>query len=189
MSLPLPKYPSIALSAIKPASALLFYGGNKLTQFFGNKIYKHPYTPPAFHAALYLENGLFLNVGGFKTVQEVESQYASTQRIDVIEYETPGENRKYVVRLGYLDASKPKGLVALPDYGWTDYLRFGLKFLRPSRKDICSENVVELLEKGQIKASHKKAVDTAPWTLLEFAEANPDRAHVFTLHVGKDFKG
>lgn len=189
MSKPLPNYSRIALSAIKPASTLLFYGGNKLTQFFGNKVYKHPYSPPAFHAALYLENGIFLNVGGFKSVQELEPQLASTQRVDVIEYEASGDQRKHIVRCGYLDSSRPKGLVALPDYGWTDYLRFGLKFLRPSRKDFCSENVVELLEKGQIKASHKKAVDTAPWTLLEFAESAPDKAHVFTLHVGKDFKG
>lgn len=187
---PLPKYPSIALSAIKPASALLFYGGNKLTQFFGNKIYKHPYTPPAFHAALYIENGLFLNVGAYKTIEDLSKQLASTQRVDVIEYFMPEHARKDIVRASYLDTTKPKGLVSLPDYGWKDYLRFGIKFLRPSRKDFCSENVVELIEGvGRCKVSARKAVDTAPWHLLEFAEANPGKAQIFTYHSGKDFRG
>ena len=187
MPKPLPEYPRIALNAIRPASALIFYGGNKLTEFVGNKLYKHMYKPPAFHAALYLREGLFLNVGGYKTIQDLSKELASTQRVDVIEYTMSNKERADVCKSAALDTSKPKG-IAIPDYGWRDYLRFGFKFLRPSKKDFCSENVAELLLTVGVRSSHKKPVDTAPWTLVEFAEANPRDCKLFTLHIGKDFK-
>jgi hypothetical protein len=191
---PLPVFDRIALSAVKPASVLLFYGGNKITEFVGNVVYRHPYKPPAFHAALYLGtipylgDRLMLNVGGYKTLKDLDGELLSTRRVDVIELNMPDAAREAAKGIAAKDTSKLDKPIELPDYGWTDYLRFGFKFLKPSRKDFCSENCVEILEQVGVKSSHKKAVDTAPWTLLEFALANPDRAHVFTLHVGDKFR-
>ncbi len=194
MAKPLPEFDRIALSAVKPASVVLFYGGNKLTEFVGNVIYRHPYKPPAFHAALYLGDipylgdSLILNVGAYKTLKNVKDEFLSSRRVDVIEYDMPASTRDAIKSVAAKDTSKLDKPIELPDYGWRDYLRFGFKFLPASRKDFCSENCVELLEMGGVKSSHKKAVDTAPWTLLDFALSNPDRAHAFTLHVGDKFR-
>jgi hypothetical protein len=186
---PLPDYPPIALEHIPPASTLLFYGGMKLTEMAGNRLYGHKYRPPAFHAAFYIEGGLFLNVGGFKVVQELGKELRSTRRIDVVIYKNiRPEYRKSMLRLAYLDASKPKIGISLPDYSWTDYLRFGLKFLKPSKKDFCSENVVEMFANGQVTVSDKKPVDTAPWDLFEYALDHPDQCEIRTLHIGPEFK-
>jgi len=187
---PLPKFEPIKLDEIPAASTLLFYGGNRLTEFVGNTLYKHPYTPPAFHAAFYIADGLFLNVGKFKTVEVLEKEFRSSRRIDVIRYHyINDEAKKRLCRAAVLDTSKMRVGISLPDYSFTDYLRFGLKFLKPSKKDFCSENVVELFKTEQVEVSGKKAVDTAPWTLLEFALAHPSVCEIRTLFVGPDFKG
>lgn len=196
MTKPLPDFPKISIDAIKPASCLLFYGGNKLTEFFGNTIYRHPYKPPAFHAAVYvgkveyLGTNLLLNVGAHRLLEELRPMLQTTRRVDVLEYDMPDSTREKIKTRACHDTSKLNKLVDLPDYGWSDYLRFGFRFLKPSSKDFCSENVVELLENyGGVKASEKKAVDTAPWHLLEFALKSPSTVHPFTLYTGKDFKG
>ena len=186
---PLPEYPKIAVNEITYVSTLLFYGGNKLTELAGNRLYGHPYRPPAFHAAFYIDEGIFLDVGKFKTLTEVEKEFRTTRRIDVIIYKhiTP-EMHKRLCKEALFDTSKPKIGITLPDYSWTDYLRFGLKLFKPSKKDFCSENVVELFAKELVEVSAKRAVDTAPWDLLEFAEAHPELCEIRTLWVGSDFK-
>lgn len=186
---PLPKCAPIAVSEIPEASALLFYGGNKLTEFVGNNLYKHPYRPPAFHAAFYIRDGLFLNVGKFKVIQKLEDEFRSSRRIDVISYSALlNADRVALCTFAILDTSKPKVGFDLPDYGIIDYLRFGFKFLRPTKNDICSENVVELFAMRKIVVSYRRPADTAPWHLFEFAYQNPEVCVVRTLHVGADFK-
>lgn len=187
---PLPKYQSIKLEQIPSASTLLFYHGNWVTEWFANKINKYPYKPAAFHAAFYIEDGLFLNVGAFKTVQEVRSEYISTRRIDVVIYKNLGDLRRQAIcRSAYLDTSKPKVGLSLPDYSWRDYLRFGLRFLKPSKRDFCSENVVELFSGGAVTISDKKAVDTAPWDLHLYATKHGNECDIRTLWTGLEFKG
>ena len=188
---PLPEFGPIALPSIPAASALLFYGGNKLTEFVGNTLYRHQFKPPAFHAAIYLSDGLFLNVGKFKQIKELSEELSnSTRRIDVVIYnKLSDQQRRRVCREAILDVSKPKTGLSLPDYGWTDYLRFGLRFLRPSKKDFCSENVAELLKGVGQQSSYKKPVDTAPWHLFDWAWANTIECDIKTLYVGKDFRG
>ena len=189
---PLPKYPPIKIEEIPAASGILFYGGNKLTELAGNRLYKFKYRPPAFHAAFYIgdpEPGMFLNVGKFKTIQDISAEFRSTRRIDIIIYKNIDvDQRRRLAKLAIMDASKPKVGVSLPDYGITDYLRFGLRFLRPSKKDFCSENVCELLAAESVIVSSNKPVDTAPWDLQEFAEANPESCEIRTLWIGPDFK-
>jgi len=184
---PLPKFEPIGLGQIPPASIILFYGGNKLTQWAGNWLCKHPYAPPAFHASFYLGNGLHLNVGKFKTIQSVEPEFRSTRRIDAILIPSlTVEQSVRMVRTAFLDADDPHIGLSLPTYSISDYLRFALRFLRPSKKDFCSENVVELfMTEGVVVSSHK-AVDTAPWDLLEYAEKNG--FEVRTLFTGPNFK-
>jgi hypothetical protein len=187
-TLPLPKYPTIRIDEIPCASALLFYGGNRLTELVGNRLYKHPYRPPAFHAAFYIQDGIFLNVGKFKTLERVEIELRSTRRADVIIYNrlTPSSVKKLCAD-ALLDTSHPRVGLNLPDYAMTDYLRFGLRFLKPSKKDFCSENVVELFAQEGVIVADRKAVDTAPWDLQEYAEAHPQECEIRTLWVGPDF--
>jgi hypothetical protein len=186
---PLPKFEPIELADIPAASTLVFYGGNKLTEWVGGKIYKHPYTPPAFHAAFYMIDGLVLNVGKFRTVEELAKERRAKRRIDVIIYKKmPNIVRQRLVRYAALDTSKPKVGICFPDYGFTDFLRFGLRFLKPSKKDFCSENVVEVFAHQKVKVSDLKPVDTAPWDLFEYALAHPDECEVRTYWTGPEFR-
>ncbi len=191
MTQPLPKYEVLEVGKIPAASTLLFYGGNKLTEYFGNKRDKHPYKPPAFHAAIYIRDGLFLNVGKFKTIQKVLDEFKSTRRIDVISYnDIPLKSKDSICERAYLDASKPKIGISLPDYDWMGYLRFALKFIKPSKhRDFCSDNVVDLFATEDIQVSAKSDESTAPWHLYEYALARPDRCSIRTLWTGPDFKG
>jgi hypothetical protein len=194
----LPKFPKIEIADILMASTLLFYGGTKITEFFGNTIYRHPYKPPAYHAAFYIEEGLFLNVGKFKVVQEIKNEFRSTRRIDIISY--PAISKDARIKLSnaaYLDTSKPKVGLSLPDYDWKGFIGFGLRKLfkkvpwllkQSKRNEFCSEECVQLFNTQGIKISDEKAEDTAPWHLLEYALKYPDQCEVKTLWTGKDFK-
>jgi hypothetical protein len=187
---PLPIFPSIELRDVPPCSTVLFYGGTKITEWFGNYVYKHPYTPPAYHAAFYIEEGLFLNVGKFKVVQDIGTEFRSNRRLDVIIYKniTNNTDRPLLMKAAYLDTSKPKVGLELPDYDIMAFLRFGFRFLRQSKKnDFCSENVVQLFATRKIKVSEKKDYKTAPWHLLEYALKNEQQCEVRTLWTGKDF--
>lgn len=189
---PLPNYQKIEINDILPASTLLFYGGNKATEFYGNHRYHHQYTPPAFHAAFYLETGLQLSVGKFKVIKIVEEEFRSTRRVDVIMYPTiPEDVRKKVLHDAYLDADDPKLGLNLPTYGFFDFLRFEplLQWLPKSKHDICSENVYKrFLAEGVTVANKPSKTEVAPWMLLEYALANPSRCQIRTLWIGKDFK-
>jgi len=187
---PLPEFPVILLDDIPAASAILFYGGNKLTELVGNRLYDYPFRPPAFHAAFYIGgvDHLFLNVGKFRTIQRIEDEFRSTRRVDIIIYKNIEPHiREHLASTATLDYSKPKVGLELPDYAFTDYLRFGLRFLKPSKKDFCSENVVELFASQNVKTSSRNAVDTAPWDLAAYAMGTPS-AEIRTLFVGPDFR-
>lgn len=189
----LPEYDFIKLEAVPPASTLLFYGGNKWTEFYGRKRYKHPYDPPAFHATFYIENGLMLNVGKFKTLTAVEREYASTRRVDAIIYRTIPDNvRKELMKDAYLGADDPKFGLNLPTYGWTDFLRFEplLQWLPKNKHDICSEDVYKRFARYGIETATKpQKVEVAPWMLYEFALAHPELCDIKTVWRGLDFKG
>jgi len=185
----LPNHQIIPMGRIRVGSTLLFYGGNKLTELIGNKFYKHPYKPPAFHAAFYIGQGLFLNVGKFKVVQLLDKEFRSTRRIDVIDYQMSPEARARMARTAILDASKPKVGLSLPDYDIRGYLAFGLKFIKPSKKkDYCSDNVVDLHNTESHKVSDRKDETTAPWHLYEYALKTTDTSKMYTVWVGEDYK-
>jgi hypothetical protein len=190
---PLPTFKLTTFEDVAPASTLLFYGspGNKWTERAASNIFGHPYNPPAFHAALYLSDGEYLNVGKFKTIDNIYDTIVkgafSTRRIDVIEYQMPKKARTAIVKAGHKDISKAKVGFQFPDYAITDYLRFGLPFLKASKKDFCSENVVENMEAQGVEVSHEKAVDTAPWDLLEYALNHPETCDIYTAFVGEKF--
>lgn len=187
---PLPKFEAIALENVPECSTLLFYGGTKVTEWFGNNIYKHQYKPPAYHAAFYIEQGLFLNVGKFKCVQEITAEFLSNRRIDVISYKYIRKDQvEPLKKLAYLDTSKPKVGLSLPDYDWRAFLRFGFKWIRQSKKnDFCSESVVQIFGSQKVKVSKFVDYDTAPWDLLDFALENPDQCKIRNLWTGGQFK-
>jgi len=185
---PLPVYPVMQVSEIKVASVLLFYGGNKLTELVGNRRYGHPYKPPAFHAALYLDHGLYLNVGKFRTIEEVSKTFRATRRVDVIVYpRLTDPQRLMIYRAAILDTSRPKFGFDVPDYGFTDYLRFGFKWWKPANAQFCSENCVLLFQKGGLTISDQEPFNSAPWDILEHAEKYPEQARVYTIHQGLEF--
>lgn len=187
--LPLPTFPSIEIKDIPASSILLWYGGVKITELVGNRLYGHPYYPAAFHAAFYMDNGLYLNVGAFKTIEKLELDFRSTRRIDVIidTFLTP-EERKLLCVTAEEDLSKPKIGIDLPDYSWREFLRFGFPFLKPSSKEYCSENVCNIFATAGRKISDEECNATAPWHLLEHALKSPGM-EIKTVWIGKDFKG
>lgn len=193
---PLPSYPTIALKDIRPASALVFYGspGNKATELVGSRMYNHRFNPPAFHAALYLSNGEMLNVGKRRVIVNVEQEFKNTRRVDVIEYKLSTKARYQIENAGRADTSKINStlekLIKRPtwDYAMTDFLRFGFKGIPPSKQDFCSENVVENMNVGGLHPSEHKAVDTAPWDLVEWAEDHMEIATIMTVWEGDVFK-
>lgn len=185
---PLPTYGHIEVNDIPAASILLFYGGVKLTELVGSRLYDHPYNPPAFHAAFYCEKGTFLNVGKFRVIQNLPEEFRSTRRIDVLilPYLTSTQ-RQTAVEFAKMDVSAKKPF-KISDYGWKDFLRFGFPGLKPSSKQICSENVVRLFDKIDQKVSDHASYDTAPWHLYERAYKHPEDFDIKTVWVGKDFK-
>lgn len=185
--IPLPARQILRIEDIPPASVILFYNGNKITELFGSRVYGHKYDPPPFHAALYIDNGLFLNVGKFKEIRSVDTEFKTTRRIDVITYSIVPLERKKICTEAFKDSSRPHVGITLPDYAMTDYLRFGFKWFKPSKKDFCSENVVELMNIGNVKVSDLESFNTAPWDLVEYAESNPDICWINTLFVGDDY--
>lgn len=203
----LPEYPGISIEDIPPASALLFYNGNKLTERAGRALFQHPYWPPAFHAAIYIGDRLFLNVGKFRTLEDLTTELRSQRRIDVVIYRdlTP-EQRQEIARAATLDTSPHRVGLSLPDYAITDYLRFLFRKLPASKADFCSENVAELFGRtsarglkslsswhavvkaaGGIRIAAGLPVDTAPWDIQEGAEVGFGGAESRTLHVGRDY--
>lgn len=189
---PLPFFLPIAISEIPSASILQFYGGNKLTEFYGNKRYGFPYKPPPFHSAFYCKDGLFLNVGKFKTIEPLEKEFRSTRRIDVIIYkELTQDVRDMMIRNAFLAADNPKIGFNLPTYGIRDYIRFEpyLRWLFPKdKRDFCSEDVTKRFNAAGCEVSKNPSNRTAPWDLTQYAIDNTYRSEIRTLHIGKDFK-
>lgn len=202
-----PVYPWIRIDEIPPASCLLFYNGNRVTERAGARWFNHRYWPPAFHAAFYLGNRLFLNVGKFKTIEDLTTELRSKRRVDVVLYTNLTQNqRDKMVRTAMMDTSGHRIGLRFPDYAVTDYLRFLFRRLPPSKKDFCSENVAELFGRapatgmksvesweaaviaaGGIRTAEVLPLDTAPWDIQEWAEVHPARCEIRTVHVGGDY--
>ncbi len=202
-----PAYPRIKIDDIPPASALLFYNGNKVTERAGARLFGHRYWPPAFHAALYIGDRLFLNVGKFKTLKDLTTELRGNRRVDVVIYHALlPDQRREIARAALMDTSHNKVGLSLPDYAVTDYLRFLLRKMPASKKDFCSESVCELLGRAPargmksaeswgaavvaafgIRIAEGLPVDTAPWDIQEGAEAGWAGAELRTLWVGPDY--
>ncbi len=194
---PLPDYPKTRLDQIPAASCFVFYGspGNKATEIGGGRLYGHKYTPVSFHAALYLKDGEFLNVGKTKEVLNIEKEFRTTRRVDVIVYKKLSDpQRAIITEAGYKDTAKTNTLLEkllkkpMLDYAITDFLRFGFKWWKPSKKDFCSENVVENMNLAGFNPTDLEPYNTAPWDLVEWAEAHQLEADIYTLHEGEEFK-
>lgn len=206
---PLPAYEYIEVRDIPPASIFLFYGGNALTSWWGNRVFKHEYRPASFHAAGGLGGCRLLNIGKTATIRDIRSMFQSTHRIDVIIlHDLTDEERAIICRKFERDAGANFYDVA----GYARHaskspaLRF-LKWIKSSNKnDYCSDNVVdnfseppirrpgdtdeiiaELTLPRKIEVSAHPGEDSAPWHLLEHALAHPQR-EIRRVWEGIEFK-
>lgn len=190
-----PIYPKIALKDITPASILVFYGGPKITEYFGNEVYKFPYKPAPFHLSVYLERGLHCNVGVFTTIEQVDHEFRSTRRIDVITFPYMNTEQRYKV-LNYEYKRAGANSSRFRFYDLKGFLYAGLrkvpllnKVLKPSRRhDFCSDNVADAFGKAPQKVSDKPDEETYPWDPVQWAWDNPEVASLYTLWIGNDFK-
>lgn len=211
---PLPQFKPVSnLADIPPASILLYYGGVELTEVVGSYLYKHPFSPAAFHAAGYLGNGKVLNIGKKAEILDIREQFRSTRRIDVIVLkDLTDEERAIIVKKFQRDAKNNF-------YDAAGFIRYGgrlkalsfLKKIKSSNKnDYCSDNVVDnfsepplrrpgdtdevyqsLLLPRKIEVSYNDSENSAPWHLLEHAMdkgfQNGTR-EVLTAWKGTDFR-
>ena len=182
---PLPEYPRIKMEDIPKASGLAWYGVNRVTELFGSRVYKAKFDPPASHFSTYLENGRHLNVGKFRQVQNVDLDLTERRRVDVIVYNMTDKQRREIIHTCWGDQSNLDKLLVMSDYAWADFLRFGVKWFKPTDKDFCSENHVENFAKHGVQTSFKEPYNSAPWDLVDFALMAG--AKFYTLHVGRDF--
>lgn len=183
---PLPEYPRITMEEIPKASGLAWYGVNRVTEMFGNRVYGHRFKPAASHFSTYLRDGLHLNVGAFRRVQPVQKDLTERRRVDVLVYNLTDKQRREIMKTCFQDQSETDGFVEMSDYAWSDFLRFGVKWFKPSSKDFCSENHVENFLKHNVRTSHQEPYNSGPWHIVEFGLETDVK--FFTLHVGKDFR-
>lgn len=183
-----PQFDPITLNQVLPASILLFYGfpGTIPTQRLGVNKYHYPYHPP-FHAALMMYDGVFHNVGKFRTDELILDQFKSTRRIDVISYSMTPEQRSKIMVATELDTSVPHTGLELTDYGIGTFLNFGFSFIRHGKQPICSEDVVSLLGLAGVKSSSLDPKETAPWDIATYAEDHKTECDRRTLWVGTDY--
>jgi hypothetical protein len=185
----LPVYPMIQVDDIPAASALVFYGlpGNALSERICAWKYGCPFHP-SFHAALMMRDGVFHNVGKFRTDELLSDEFKSERRIDVIIYKTMTEEaRKEIMRATELDTSEPHTGLEFTDYGVQSFIHFGFRFVKSGKAVICSEDVVKLLNVGLVWSSTETAKETAPFELSTFAMKHPELCEIRTVHVGQDF--
>lgn len=190
---PLPNFEFIKVENIPICSSLIYYGNMPLTSFYGNKRFKHPYKPAAYHAARYLENGLALQVGKFRTLQKLSEDFTEKRRIDVISYNFIPENvKKQMITKAYLDADEPKWGYNRLRYGIFDFLRFEplLRWLPKSKQPICSEDTYNWFrDYGYVVGNRPNPkLEVAPWDLFAWAMENRDKVLIQTVWVGETFK-
>lgn len=185
---PLPMFEQIVPDNVPAASVLLFYGypGVPATQRLGVHIYGCTYHPP-FHAAVMLRDGIFHNVGKFRTDKLLETEFKSTRRIDALIYPMLEVQRRDIVRAAELDTSVPKTLIEITDYGIGQFLNFGFSFVGKGKQPVCSANVVQVMGTGGIRCSDNTASETAPWDIFNHAMKNQLTVEKRTVWVGEKY--
>lgn len=205
--------PTQDFTKLLDASLLLFLGGTKVTEFFGNSVYGHPYMPAAYHSNILMARGQCLNIGKKATIDDIRTYFRSSQMIISIELlDLTFAERDIICRKALRDAGNN-----IYDAG--GFVRKGstwkplacLKMVHSSNKnDYCSDNCVdnfsenplrrkddtdamynELVLPRKIYVSDLPSEDTAPWHLLEHALANNNQngtRQVSIIHKGTDFK-
>ena len=195
------------------ASILLFFGGTKITEFFGNRVYGHLYTPASFHANIYMKNGKCLNIGKLATIDDIRTFFRSERMIISIELlDLNMLEREIICKKSERDAGRNV-------YDAGGFIREGskwkplawLKSVHSSDKnDYCSDNVVdnfsepplrlptdtneiynELVLPRKIEVSYLPSEETAPWHLLEHGldkGLQGGTRQISIIHKGLDFK-
>ena len=183
----------ITADRLLPGDAILFYHGNKLTEFHGkHRLTKYGRsTLPPFHAAVVYQvtdtEVWILDpeiTTGFSSLREYLRR--SGYRIDIIRYAMTDVQRlkcievmgKIGIEEGYYDVRGYGAFISqMPGLQWLKYI------VRPSdKKFYCSDAVTYVLEMGAgIDVSPRDHDFTAPVDLQLFALANPKTCTLFTL--------
>lgn len=170
------------LDEIPPASVLLFYNGQPLTEKEG-RVKGFPYRMPPFHASFYLGNGEHLNQGKRAVIRNIAYDMRSTRRIDVITYGfLTLQDREMLCR----EARIREGMI----YDFPGLLSFGLSFIRDwNFANFCSEQVADIFRLKGFTVSTKIPEKTEPFRLWEYANryAAAGQIEMKTLHVGVDY--
>lgn len=170
------------LDEIPPASVLLFYNGQPLTEKEG-RVKGFPYRLPPFHASFYLGNGEHLNQGKRAKIRHIAYDFRSTRRIDVITYGfLTLDDREMLCR----EARRREGMI----YDIGGLLNFGFPFIREWRfANFCSEQVADIFKVKGFSVSTKEPEESEPFRLWEYAHifANAGQVQMRTLHVGQEF--
>ena len=188
----LPAFGHLDPLATPPGAALLFYGtpGNTLTERLGTNKYRFPYNPPPFHAALMMRDGMFHNVGQFKTQRLLSSALSSTRRIDAVVpklFATRPDLVSMLMQNADLDLSVPHFGLETTDYGVADFLHFGFSFIRHGKDLVCSGDLDKLWGTVGVQAAQEDEYHAAPWDILTNAMSKPEQFDIWTIHIGKDF--
>ncbi len=205
--------PMKSFNDLADASILLFFGGTKITEFFGNRVYGHPYMPASYHANIYMKGLQCLNIGKTATIEDIRTFFRSTRMIVSIELlDLTQAERDIICRKAERDAGHN-----IYDAG--GFLRHGskwkplawMKSIHASDKnDYCSDNCVdnfsenplrkasdtdeiynELVLPRKIEVSYLPSEDTAPWHLLEHGldkGLQGGTRQISIIHKGADFK-
>jgi hypothetical protein len=175
-------YPITPIEDIPPASVLLFYNGQPLTEKEG-RVKGFPYKLPPFHVSFYLGSGEHLNQGKRAVIRHLAYDMRSTRRIDAVVYNALTiEDREMLCR----EARRRKGWI----YDGGGFASFGLKFIKEwSRANFCSEQSCEIFASKGFRISDKEPSKSEPFRIWQYAMnyATPAQIEMRTVHVGSEF--
>jgi len=192
------EFPRITLNELLPGDAILFIGGNKLTEFHGKyrrKEFGRSDTPPYHEAMVYVVSQgidpivMILDPVALTSFQDLNKYMKHKEsRIDIIRYNLTDEQRKICQEAAEVMTSKvriydTKGYGAfisqMPLLGWVKHI------IKPSEtKFYCSDGVTYCIQdRAGYIVSPRDHNFTAPVDSQVYAINNPDRAQLRTLKL------
>jgi hypothetical protein len=196
--LPIYRWEPISVESLPKCSVLTWFGGTKITERFGERLYHFPYHPSPYHTSWYLGDGMVVNVGGKTTIEEIETLLRSTRCAvaTIYKFITP-EMAERIIKNGILRTASKERLGNKYDWRGFCWPLFGkiplinkLPWLRPSDSDdFCTDEAVdEIFKESGISITGKDDELSYPWDVITWAEAHPEQVEIRVLWVGPDFE-
>jgi hypothetical protein len=187
------EYSRIKLSELLPGDCILFYYGNKLTEFHGRYRKKNlgRSTNPPYHAAMVYgvigSDCIILDPAATTSLQSLSKYLVqNTKRIDIIRYNLTESQRNIcqesarslIKKLKLYDVKGYGAFISqMPGFGWFKYI------MKPSEsKFYCSDAVAYCIQdRAGYQVSQKDHNFTAPIDMQLFALERPSNATLYTL--------